>query len=94
MSDQLNPGDRSDAIALIANTLIRLGFLNNPSDLYDEKLTQGVKAFQQERGLTATGIINDITKRALEEARYKLGDRVLSFNSNSLMRGRALKSLS
>jgi len=93
MSDQLNPGDRSDAIALIANTLIRLGFLNNPSDLYDEKLTQGVKAFQQERGLTATGVINDITKRALEEARFKLGDRVLSFNSSALMRGDDVSNL-
>jgi len=93
MSDQLNPGDRSDAIALIANTLIRLGFLNNPSDLSDEKLTQGVKAFQQERGLTATGVINDITKRALEEARFKLGDRVLSFNSSALMRGDDVSNL-
>ena len=54
MSDQLNPGDRSDAIALIANTLTRLGFLTTPSDLYDENLTQGIKAFQQERGLTST----------------------------------------
>ena len=93
MSDQLNPGDRSDAIALIANTLIRLGFLTNPSDLYDEKLTQGIKAFQQERGLTATGIINDITKRALEEARFKLGDRVLSFSPTSIMRGDDVEEL-
>jgi N-acetylmuramoyl-L-alanine amidase len=87
MSDQLNPGDRSDAIALIANTLTRLGFLTTPSDLYDENLTQGVKAFQQERGLTSTGVINEITKRALEEARFKLGDRVLSFNPVALIRG-------
>lgn len=93
MSDQLNPGDRSDSIAVIANTLIRLGFLNNPSDLYDEKLTQGIKAFQQERGLTATGVINDITKRALEEARFKLGDRVLSFNAGALMRGDDVSNL-
>ena len=93
MSDQLNPGDRSDSIALIANTLIRLGFLNNPSDLYDEKFTQGIKAFQQERGLTATGVINDITKRALEEARFKLGDRVLAFNSGALMRGDDVSNL-
>ena len=69
MNDQLNPGDRSDAIALIANTLTRLGFLTTPSDLYDENLTQGIKAFQQERGLTSTGVINEITKRSLEEAR-------------------------
>ena len=64
MSDQLNLGDRSNAVALISNTLVRLGFIQNPSDLFDEKLTQGVKAFQQERGLTATGLINQITQRA------------------------------
>jgi len=93
MSDQLNPGDRSDAIALIANTLTRLGFLTTPSDLYDENLTQGIKAFQQERGLTSTGIINEITKRALEEARFKLGDRVLSFNSTTLIRGDDVSNL-
>ena len=93
MSDQLNPGDRSDAIALIANTLTRLGFLATPSDLYDENLTQGIKAFQQERGLTSTGVINEITKRALEEARFKLGDRVLSFNPTALIRGDDVSNL-
>jgi len=93
MSDQLNPGDRSDAIALIANTLTRLGFLTTPSDLYDENLTQGIKAFQQERGLTSTGVINEITKRALEEARFKLGDRVLSFNPTDLIRGDDVSNL-
>ena len=93
MSDQLNPGDRSDAIALIANTLTRLGFLATPSDLYDENLTQGIKAFQQERGLTSTGVINEITKRALEEARFKLGDRVLSFSPAALIRGDDVSNL-
>jgi N-acetylmuramoyl-L-alanine amidase len=93
MSDQLNPGDRSDAIALISNTLTRLGFLITPSDLYDENLTQGIKAFQQERGLTSTGVINEITKRALEEARFKLGDRVLSFSPTALIRGDDVSNL-
>ena len=93
MSDQLNPGDRSDAIALISNTLTRLGFLTTPSDLYDENLTQGIKAFQQERGLTSTGVINEITKRALEEARFKLGDRVLSFSPAALIRGDDVSNL-
>jgi len=36
MSDQLKSGDRSDAIGLIANTLNRLGFLEKPSDLFDD----------------------------------------------------------
>jgi len=67
MSDQLKSGDRSDAIGLIANTLNRLGFLEKPSDLFDDSLTEAIKAFQQERGLTSTGLINEITQRALDE---------------------------
>lgn len=93
MSDQPKLGDRSTAIELISNTLLRLGFISAPSDIFDEKLTQGIKAFQQERGLTATGVINEITARSLEEARFKLGDRVLSFNSASIMRGDDVSNL-
>lgn len=93
MSDQPKLGDRSDAVELISNTLTRLGFLKNPSDIFDENLTQGIKAFQQERGLTATGVINEITARALEDARFKLGDRVLSFNPAALMRGDDVSNL-
>jgi len=93
MSDQPKLGDRSTAIELISNTLLRLGFITTPSDIFDEKLTQGIKAFQQERGLTATGVINEITARSLEEARFKLGDRVLSFNSASIMRGDDVSNL-
>jgi N-acetylmuramoyl-L-alanine amidase len=93
MSDQPKLGDRSTAVELISNTLLRLGFITAPSDIFDEKLTQAIKAFQQERGLTATGVINEITARSLEEARFKLGDRVLSFNSSSLMRGDDVSNL-
>ena len=80
-------GDRSGAIELISNTLLRLGFISSPSDIFDEKLTQGVKAFQQDRGLTVNGLVNEITARSLEEARFRLGDRVLVFNTTALMRG-------
>ena len=93
MSDQPKLGDRSNAIGLIANTLTRLGFLSSPADIFDEKLTQGIKAFQQARGLTATGVINEITARVLEEARFKLGDRVLVFNLAALMRGDDVSNL-
>ena len=93
MSDQPKLGDRSTAIELISNTLLRLGFITTPSDIFDEKLTQGIKAFQQERGLTATGVINEITARSLEEARFKLGERVLSLNSASIMRGDDVSNL-
>jgi N-acetylmuramoyl-L-alanine amidase len=93
MSDLPKLGDRSSAIELISNTLLRLGFIATPSDIFDDNLTQGIKAFQQERGLTATGVINEITARSLEEARFKLGDRVLVFNAAALMRGDDISNL-
>ena len=46
-----------------------------------------IRSFQQSRGLTVTGIINDVTARALEEARWKLGDRSLYLQEPPLMRG-------
>jgi len=93
MSDQLKSGDRSDAIGLIANTLNRLGFLEKTSDLFDNALTEAIKAFQQERGLTSTGLINEITQRALDEARWRLGDRILFLTNPTLMRGDDVSAL-
>lgn len=46
-----------------------------------------IRSFQQERGLHVTGDLNDATQRALEEARWKLGDRSLYLQSESMMRG-------
>ncbi len=46
-----------------------------------------IRSFQQSRGLTVTGIINDVTARALEEARWKLGDRSLHLQPSPMMRG-------
>ena len=93
MSDQLKSGDRSDAIGLIANTLNRLGFLEKPSDLFDDSLTEAIKAFQQERGLTSTGLVNEITQRALDEARWRLGDRILLLTNPVLIRGDDVSAL-
>ena len=46
-----------------------------------------IRSFQQERGLSVTGELNDATKRALEEARWKLGDRSLYLQEVSMMHG-------
>jgi N-acetylmuramoyl-L-alanine amidase len=70
-----------------------LGFLDKPSDLFDQSLEEAIKAFQQERGLTATGLVNEITQRALDEARWRLGDRILSLGTQSLMRGDDVSTL-
>ena len=46
-----------------------------------------IRSFQQERGLHVTGELNDSTVRALEEARWKLGDRSLNLQPSPMMRG-------
>jgi N-acetylmuramoyl-L-alanine amidase len=46
-----------------------------------------IRSFQQERGLHVTGELNEQTSRALEEARWKLGDRSLYLQSSPMMRG-------
>ena len=46
-----------------------------------------IRSFQQERGLHVTGELNDATLRALEEARWKLGDRSLYLQQPPMMRG-------
>ena len=46
-----------------------------------------IRSFQQERGLYVTGELNSSTLRALEEARWKLGDRSLYLQQTAYMRG-------
>ena len=46
-----------------------------------------IRSFQQERGLHVTGELNDATARAIEEARWKLGDRSLYLQPSPMMRG-------
>jgi N-acetylmuramoyl-L-alanine amidase len=55
--------------------------------VFDAAVEGAVKAFQQERGLIVTGTINFSTLQALDEARWKLGDRVLALNPQNLLRG-------
>lgn len=52
-----------------------------------------IRSFQQERGLNVTGVLDLATERALEDARWKLGDRSLYRQSTSLMRGDDVASL-
>lgn len=93
MSTELVRGDRGDSVLLVTNTLVRLGLLNIATENFDEKVEEAIKAFQQGRGITATGIINPVTARMLEEARWKLGDRILSSSTGALMHGDDVTSL-
>lgn len=46
-----------------------------------------IRSFQQARGLDVTGFVDAVTARALEESRWKLGDRSLYLQESALMRG-------
>ena len=46
---------------------------------YDEDVATAVKEFQAQRGITVDGLVGPETFRRLEEARWRLGDRVLSY---------------
>lgn len=46
-----------------------------------------IRSFQQERGLHITGQVDEATSRALEEARWKLGDRSLNLQPSPMMHG-------
>lgn len=46
-----------------------------------------IRSFQQERGLHVTGELSEATIRALDEARWKLGDRSLYLQNPPLMHG-------
>lgn len=80
MSDQ-------GVISQVTNTLVRLGFLKTEGSELTAEVVDALKAFQQERGLTVNGEINSVTLQALEEARWKLGDRILQYVPQKMLRG-------
>lgn len=52
-----------------------------------------IRSFQQERGLHITGELDGATSRALEESRWKLGDRSLNLQPSPMMRGDDIATL-
>jgi N-acetylmuramoyl-L-alanine amidase len=76
-------GDSGPAIAEIRDKLTRLELLelfegSGTEDRYDDALDRAVRTFQQRRGLRVDGVVGAETYRALDEARWRLGDRTLS----------------
>jgi N-acetylmuramoyl-L-alanine amidase len=55
--------------------------------VYDEQVDLAVRAFQQQRGLSVDGVVGPLTFRRLDEARWRLGDRILTHLPGSLMAG-------
>ena len=84
----LRLGDSGAAVDEVRSRLGHLGLLDERvAGTYDETVAAAVRAFQQERGLTVDGIVGPDTYRRLEEARWQLGDRVLTFIPGHLVTG-------
>jgi N-acetylmuramoyl-L-alanine amidase len=89
-------GDTGPAVAEIRAKLALLGLLaegegaellDPAGALFDEATDLAVRAFQQQRGISVDGRVGSRTYHALEEARWRLGDRILFFVPARLMAG-------
>jgi len=77
-------------LALPAPTIEAVGSAQSGaqlSDVYDEELARAVRCFQQRRGLLVDGVVGPQTYVALDGARWKLGDRLLSHVPGHLLQG-------
>ena len=87
VDEPLRLGDRGLAVLELRHRLRQLGLLTNDEtaqrsdagDLFDEACDHAVRSFQQQRGLRIDGVVDRETYRGLDEARWRLGDRTLSF---------------
>lgn len=89
----LGPGDHGAAVADVQAVLRGLTLLAAPAAdpggdaVYDRATELAVRHFQQVRGLSVDGLVGEETYRALNEARWSLGDRLLRFDPERPMRG-------
>jgi N-acetylmuramoyl-L-alanine amidase len=92
----LRRGDSGPAVVEIRRMLTRFGLLAETPDgpaseaavaHFDPVLEHAVRAFQQRRGLITDGIVGPATYRALREAGWTLGDRMLALLISTPMSG-------
>ena len=88
-------GDSSPAVAQITGLLERIGLLGDAAfegepplgSFFDDRVELAVRTFQQQRGLTVDGVVGPLTFRRLDEARWRLGDRILTHRPGHLIAG-------
>jgi N-acetylmuramoyl-L-alanine amidase len=93
----LGTGDRGPAVADVRAALRSLELLPAAGPdgteeaveaaVYDEATELAVRHFQQVRGLSVDGRVGEETYRALSEARWSLGDRLLRYDPERPTRG-------
>lgn len=91
----LRRGDCGPAVVEIRTKLRELGIPigadvppGHPDEqIFDAALEHAVRTFQQQRGLITDGVVGPATYRALRDAGWKLGDRMLSLRVSAPMSG-------
>jgi N-acetylmuramoyl-L-alanine amidase len=90
----LRRGDSGPAVVEVRVMLRQFGLLPAPQDRtgrteehFDLAVEHAVRAFQQRRGLITDGIVGPATYRALREAGWTLGDRMLALLVSAPMSG-------
>lgn len=88
----LRRGDSGPAVVEIRSMLRRFGLVTGPAGApgdsrFELETERAVRAFQQERGLIADGIVGPATYRSLREAGWTLGDRMLALMISAPMSG-------
>ena len=94
----LRRGDRGGAVTEIRVALAALGAGGQSGCGFDDgqacraghvrpELDEAIRAFQQHRGLLVDGIVGEATYRALKEASYRLGARILNHQFGAPMYG-------
>jgi N-acetylmuramoyl-L-alanine amidase len=91
----LSRGDTGPAVAEVRAALQALGLVEPPASgapapepsRFDGALEDAVRAFQQNRGLITDGVVGSSTYRALRDARWSLGDRMLCLQASNTMTG-------
>jgi N-acetylmuramoyl-L-alanine amidase len=84
----LRRGDHGPAVVEVRERLREFGLLaDTESDAFDDDVDHAVRVFQQQRGLITDGIVGPSTYRALHDAGWKLGDRMLALMISAPMTG-------
>ncbi|MDQ3973001.1 MAG: peptidoglycan-binding protein [Actinomycetota bacterium] len=93
MTKLIRLGDTGPAVHDIQRRLARVAESRLRVDgIYGTATLEAVRRFQRERGLPADGLVGPETWRALVEAGYALGDRLL-WRSRTMMRGDDVREL-
>jgi N-acetylmuramoyl-L-alanine amidase len=94
-SGVVSHGDSGPVVAQITGLLERIGLLGDAAfegepplgAFFDDRVELAVRTFQQQRGLTVDGVVGPLTFRRLDEARWRLGDRILTHLPGNLVAG-------